>query len=167
LQVRWPGAPQLDDCAEQLGVSFEEYLRTDRPYLDSEDISTLIQQGFSIGGHSVDHPLYSEIPLESQLTQTRDCIQDLRSKIPLDIRSFAFPFLADGVNEHFMERALSSEIVDLIFYTGSLRPDHGGRVIWRFGAEEANRSFGETWKRIVGRQQMDRISSALRTRGPQ
>jgi len=162
FQVRWTTATQLDDCAEQLDVCFEEYLRTQRPYLDSEDISTLIRQGFSIGGHSVDHPLYSEIPLEAQIDQTRDCLRDLKSKFPLAINSFAFPFLADGVAEQFMERALSSERVDLVFYTGALRPDHGGRVIWRFGAEEANRSFARTWKRNVGRQQMDRIARFLK-----
>jgi peptidoglycan/xylan/chitin deacetylase (PgdA/CDA1 family) len=162
LQVKYADAIELDEYADQLGLHFDEYLSNERPYLDENDIASLISQGFSIGGHSVDHPRYSEIPFESQVAQTLDCLYALNARFSLPVRSFAFPFLADGVAERFMERMLSPEALDLIFYTGSVRPDHNRRVIWRFGVETRNHSFAKTWKHNVGRYQMVQVRSMLK-----
>jgi peptidoglycan/xylan/chitin deacetylase (PgdA/CDA1 family) len=163
LQVKYADARELDDCAGQLELSFDDYLRGERPYLDEEDIATLLRQGFSVGGHSVDHPLYSEIPFEAQVAQTTGCMQALKARFELGVGSFAFPFLADNVPERFIEHTLASETVALIFYTGAVRPGHDGRVIWRFGVEVGDRPFGETWKRHIGQQQMDKVRSTLKT----
>jgi peptidoglycan/xylan/chitin deacetylase (PgdA/CDA1 family) len=161
LGVKHENAKELDQIADQLEVSFDEYLKTERPYLTEGEINSLIRQGFSIGGHSVDHPRYSEICLEQQVAQTRECIDDLGAKFPFPIPSFAFPFLADGVSELFVDQIFDSNIVDLMFYTGALRPSHNGRVIWRFGVESGSDTLVGTWKKNIARQQMDRIRSLL------
>ncbi len=164
LQVKYANAFELDECAKQLGLCFDEYLSRERPYLDDADVATLIRQGFSIGGHSVDHPLYGEISLDQQITQTSDCMHHLKAKFPLPVSSFAFPFVGDGVSEEFTESILSSHTAGLIFYTGALRPDHNGRVIWRFGVELGDRAFADTWKDNVGTQQRDRMRAFLKSR---
>jgi peptidoglycan/xylan/chitin deacetylase (PgdA/CDA1 family) len=161
LGISYGNSAEIDKCAEQMEVSFEQYLKSERPYLEAEDVLTLIRQGFSIGGHSVDHPPYAKLPLDRQLAQTADCLQDLTAMFPLPIRSFAFPFLADGVSEQFIDTIFSSRTVDLLFYTGALRPNHNGKVIWRFGVESGKESLARNWKRNVGRQQMDRMRQFL------
>jgi peptidoglycan/xylan/chitin deacetylase (PgdA/CDA1 family) len=163
MQVKYEDVAELDDCAKQMEVRFDDYLRTERPYLGEDDIATLLRQGFSIGGHSVDHPLYSRIPFEAQVAQTEGCLRSLKEKFPLGTASFAFPFLANDVSERFIEHTLGSKTADLIFYTGSVRPDHDGRVIWRFGVEVGDCSFGETWKRFIGQQQMGKAISTMKS----
>jgi peptidoglycan/xylan/chitin deacetylase (PgdA/CDA1 family) len=157
LGVRYRDAHLLDECAQQLDVDFESYLSASRPYLDEADVTALLGEGFSIGGHSVDHPPYAEIPLEGQLAQTSECVGYLQSRFQPTVASFAFPFVADGVPQQFIDQAFSSKLVDLMFYTGALRHNCEGRLIWRFGVESSGPRLDAAWRKEIGTQQFNRV----------
>lgn len=103
LNIRYAKRTLLDSLAEELGLSFEDFLRDARPYLSSEQVRSLMDQGFDFGAHSLDHPRYDEIPLEEQLRQTVKSMDRLQQQFDLPHRLFAFPFTDYGVSLEFFE----------------------------------------------------------------
>ena len=130
----------IDECANLLGVDFEDYLRTVRPYLTGDQVAALIKQGFSIGGHSVDHPRYGDLSLHEQIGQTRDCMQNLTDRFSLPVKAFAFPFVSDGVDDRFFEEVFGRQIVDLAFCIGRMPTFATIKAFQRFGIESDERN---------------------------
>ena len=110
----------LDACASLLEVDFDEYLQKERPYLTDDQVSQLVAAGFSIGGHSVDHPLYADLSPDEQVAQTSACMKTLASQMRPGARSFAFPFVSDGVKDEFFEQVFRDEVIDLAFCIGRM-----------------------------------------------
>ncbi len=125
----------LDECAVSLGVDFEDYLRTSRPYLTLDQVRGLLQEGFSIGGHSIDHPRYGDLEFNEQIRQTVECIQYLTGNFPVPCKAFAFPFVSDGVDDRFFEEVLTKNIADLVFCIGRMPTKSHKRAFQRFGVE--------------------------------
>src|SRR5262245_56748590 len=109
LSISYRKSYIIDELGESLGSDFENYLSNRRPYLTSEQVSELIRMGFSIGAHSVDHPLYAELSLEEQLDQTRRSMRFVRERFGLGYGAFAFPHGDRDVSARFFDQ-LSSEV---------------------------------------------------------
>ncbi|UWX66425.1 polysaccharide deacetylase family protein [Empedobacter stercoris] len=88
-------------------------------YLNQNDINRLINLGFSIGAHSMNHPYYKDISFQEQLVQTNDSLDYIQNNFNLDYRIFSFPFTDDGVSKLFFE-SISS---DLTFGTAGMKDD--------------------------------------------
>jgi peptidoglycan/xylan/chitin deacetylase (PgdA/CDA1 family) len=136
---------QLDQLAMLFEVDFQEYLRETKPYLSTEQINTLIQQGFDFGGHSIDHPLYSELPLQEQLNQTIESVQMVHETFQLDKKTFSFPFTDTGVSKSFFETIFQQNepIADLTFGCAGIKKDSFKNHIQRIPLETANLSAQE------------------------
>lgn len=104
LNIGYKNKEMLDKLAKALGLDFNEYLKNKKPYLDSDQINDLIRQGFTIGAHSVDHPLYSKLNLAEQLWQTEESLNFITNKFNLGYSAFAFPFLDKDVNKDFFRQ---------------------------------------------------------------
>jgi peptidoglycan/xylan/chitin deacetylase (PgdA/CDA1 family) len=137
LSVSYKQRHVFDECAPILGVDFDEYLKTVQPYLTTNQIHRLLEQGFSIGGHSVDHPKYSELALDDQLDQTARCMEELDRHFQISIRAFAFPFVSDGVGREFYDAVFGKRIADIVFCIGEMPATHRERAVQRFGVESA------------------------------
>jgi hypothetical protein len=131
-----------------LGIDFNHYAASVKPYLTSAQIKLLIENGFDIGGHSIDHPLYSELSIEEQLTQTLESMRLLSERYQYDCRVFAFPFTDAGISGAFFERTFRESPIKLSFGTGGVLPHFFGYNLPRFTMERCDRPAGE----IVGRQ---------------
>ena len=166
LELRHAQTPVLDDAYELAGLDFGNYLRTERPYLDSEQVQGLLKDGFSIGAHSLDHPRYSEIPLDEQISQTRDSVQFLEKKFDLKPRSFAFPFVSDDVGFEFYERVFADRICDIVFCIGAAPDIRNWPLVERFGVErpssEPISQILRDMKRRNLRARVSRLISPLR-----
>jgi peptidoglycan/xylan/chitin deacetylase (PgdA/CDA1 family) len=125
----------LDQCAAALEIDFSVYLEKVQPYLTTEQLGKLVRQGFSIGGHSLDHPLYSDLSLNDQLFQTSQCLEQLDQFMSPGLRSFAFPFVSDGVSSEFFAQVFAKNILDSVFCIGGVPNEWRERVIHRFPAE--------------------------------
>ncbi|HYL99146.1 MAG TPA: polysaccharide deacetylase family protein [Blastocatellia bacterium] len=139
LSRKYPETAILDVCAEELGVSFDDYLAKAQPFLTSDEVRKLLDYGFTVGGHSVDHPLYAGLPLEQQVAQTRDCLAFLIQSFKLRTKAFAFPFVSDGVDRRFYDAMFAEGVADLIFCIGAVPEGREPRVVERFGVETAVR----------------------------
>lgn len=135
LSVSYGQRQVLDECATLLEVDFKDYLRTAQPYLTRDQVRDLLRNGFSIGGHSVDHPRYADLALDEQLNQTRACMDDLQQQFRVSVKAFAFPFVSDGVSEQFYEELFANQIADLAFCIGQMPKKDSQKAVQRFGVE--------------------------------
>jgi peptidoglycan/xylan/chitin deacetylase (PgdA/CDA1 family) len=129
---------KLDELANLLQLDFDAYLREKKPYMNTNQIQNLLNQGFSIGSHSVDHPLYSKISLEQQLTQTIESQDFLEQKFAINYRVFAFPFTDYGVKKDFFRHIFEKERFDLSFGAAGLKEDRIQQNLQRFPMESQN-----------------------------
>src|SRR5207253_1302020 len=81
----------IDNVARLLGLDFDSYLDSTRPYLTTAQLSELASAGFELGAHSDSHPYFNEIGIDEQKEQISLSVQFVRG-IGLRCRSFAFPF---------------------------------------------------------------------------
>lgn len=126
----------LDTVAQQIGYDFEEYARCKKPYLTTGQVSNLLKMGFTIGGHSIDHPYYSDLSLSEQLHQTISSVQYLRDRHSLNYGVFAFPHSDNGVSKEFFNQIFSSGIVDITFGTAGMTNGCMPQHLQRFSAEK-------------------------------
>jgi len=124
--------------AEILDVDLDEYVREVRPYLSSEETAALVRRGFSIGAHSHDHPLYSELPISQQLAQTRMSMHLLHVRFGVSPKSFAFPHTDSGVEPTFFDAVFSESLLDVSFGTAGLVPHFHPRNIERMSMENTS-----------------------------
>jgi len=155
--------------AERVGCSVTDFLAQKQPYLKLEELKALDRMGFSIGGHSWDHPLYKKLSLEEQILQTENNQQQLAACLPQPIRAFAFPFTDHEVELAFFERAN----LDLSFGGAGIKEEMQlGRHIQRFPMEEMQiRSAEQKLKsafaygsllRTLGKSKIDRSPAKRR-----
>ena len=103
LSIPYSDRRKLDELAQQNGIDFASYLKEQQPYLSSEQIKILMEQGFTFGAHSIDHPLYHQLTIEEQLHQTEESVQKVNNQFDTGYKVFSFPFTDDGVDTSFFE----------------------------------------------------------------
>jgi peptidoglycan/xylan/chitin deacetylase (PgdA/CDA1 family) len=140
LSIPYSNKQYLDDLASILEVNFQDYLNINQPYLNSDQINSLIAQGFIFGAHSIDHPLYSELELSQQLYQTQASIQKITSKFNLKYKIFSFPFTDYNVSKIFFDQIFHEKtpLADLTFGCAGLKLDSCQKNIQRIPIEIAD-----------------------------
>jgi peptidoglycan/xylan/chitin deacetylase (PgdA/CDA1 family) len=133
--AQYDESAEIDKLAADLNIDFQDYLTKTKPYMDSEEISGLIQQGFTIGSHSIDHPLYKNISLDEQIRQTLTSQHFIENKFNIPYRVFAFPFSDYGVKKDFFNAIFEKEGFDLCFGTAGLKKDSISGNLQRFPLE--------------------------------
>lgn len=123
LSIRYRDSALLDEIALMLNVDFDDYLVRNKPYLTTVQILGLIDGGFTIGAHSIDHPRYSILSLEDQLYQTLESVKVIRERFHLDYGAFAFPHSDHDVSKTFFTEVYGSGLVDVSFGTGGMMDD--------------------------------------------
>ena len=126
----------LDQIAAVLEFDFVEYLKKVQPYLTSDQVHELLKLGHAVGAHSIDHPRYSDLPLEEQLHQTRESIRFVRQRFSLDYAAFAFPSSDANVNREFFREIFRAREVDVCFGNHGLLEDCVPRNVQRSSMEK-------------------------------
>jgi peptidoglycan/xylan/chitin deacetylase (PgdA/CDA1 family) len=114
---------KLDDLADAVGYDFEAFLREEQPYLTTHQINELIDMGFTIGGHSKNHPLYTDIHLDEQIKQTIESVDWLVENFNLDYRVFSFPFTDLNVSKDFFDTSIYRNKIDFSFGTSGIKKE--------------------------------------------
>ena len=134
--IEYPDRSKLDELATLIELNFDPYLKNVAPFLTSDQLRCLINKGFTIGSHSLDHPRYSLLPGEYQLQQTELSINHLVQKYHLEYRVFAFPHSDEGVGADFFNTVFKSDLIDITFGTGGIRDDLYTNIIQRISMEK-------------------------------
>ncbi len=126
----------LDTIGEDLGLSFETYLKTVRPFLSLSQLSELADKGFTIGAHSWDHPYYKSLPESEQISQTMESCRFVKEQFHPDLLSFSFPHSDREVHYQVLNRILAAEPkIDLLFGIQNQKSEPGRKILHRFNAE--------------------------------
>ncbi len=138
LSIRYAQKSLVRSLAEILDLDLDQYVRETRPYLSSKQVGTLLDEGFSIGAHSHDHPLYADLPLFQQLAQTRMSMELLGKRFGMRPKAFAFPHNDSGVEAAFFNAVFSEPLLDVAFGTGGLVSHFHPRNIERVSMEKTS-----------------------------
>ncbi|MEP7080365.1 MAG: polysaccharide deacetylase family protein [Ginsengibacter sp.] len=138
----------LDKIASGIGFSFENYLRTVQPFLTSVQIESLLKKGFSIGGHSVNHPYYPSLTLDKQINETVNCMHSLHTNFNLKNKLFAFPHSDKEITQSFFDKININE-VELFFGIQNQKREIKNRVLQRFNAERPGVSLQKQIKSVM------------------
>jgi len=113
----------LDQIADRIEYSFDDYLKREQPYLTSPQIENLISQGFTFGSHSIDHPEYQYLTLEEQLDQTTVSAYWVADTFKLDYKVFSFPFTDYKVSQPFFDLIQLQSDIQLTFGSAGMKKD--------------------------------------------
>jgi peptidoglycan/xylan/chitin deacetylase (PgdA/CDA1 family) len=136
LRVDYANRDLLSDLAKLLEYDFNVYLRKNKPYLTSDQVHNLKKRGFTLGGHSIDHPLFEKLPLEEQLRQTHESVRFVRTRFNLDYSAFAFPHHDTGVSQRFFEKIYSEGEMNVSFGTSGMLKERCRWHLQRFPMEK-------------------------------
>lgn len=143
LGVPYAQRAALEEIAALVGFDIPEFLARQRPYMDVAQLERLRAEGFAIGAHSIDHPLYREIGLDEQLRQTRESCAYVRETFAQRDCTFAFPFSDAGVPASFFERVRDEGIASRVFGGRGYRLDHLPTTVHRHSIEGREGSMGD------------------------
>lgn len=133
LKMKYSEESVLDEEAVKHGIDFKKYLEVEQPYLTSEQIKELIEEGFTFGAHSKNHPLYKDIDLLEQISQTKESLATIQMQFNLDYRVFSFPFTDDGVSQQLFNEIES--FTDLTFGCAGIKEDSAKNHLQRIPME--------------------------------
>jgi peptidoglycan/xylan/chitin deacetylase (PgdA/CDA1 family) len=132
---------------EKETAAIDSFLKDYNPYMTTEQIKSLISQGFAIGAHSRSHPYYADLTLEAQLAETFDSLDILQIDFGIKEKLFAFPFTDDGVSKKFFDTIFENNRVDFSFGGAGIKNETHPRQIqripmegWNAGAEQILKS---------------------------
>lgn len=135
LKINYQNQGVLAKVADLLEYKFEDFLATNQPYMTTAQIQQLLAQGFTVGSHSIDHPLYKNLSLEDQLQQTRESQDFINRHFSPSVKAFAFPFTDDGIEAAYFNQVQSEGLVDISFGTAGLKQDSASFHLQRFPVE--------------------------------
>ena len=136
LSLGYSERAEIDLFALLLDIDLDEYRLKQRPYLSSDQIRNLLKAGFTVGAHSIDHPIYALLPLEEQLLQTVTSVRQIRSRFSLTYGAFAFPSTDAGVTKKYFSEIEKSGLVNVCFGTGAMMRDDMASLLHRCSLEK-------------------------------
>jgi peptidoglycan/xylan/chitin deacetylase (PgdA/CDA1 family) len=128
----------VKDAAALCGCDLAVFLSVQKPYLSAGQVRALLDRGFSIGAHSMDHPLYNAITLDEQIRQTRGSMKFIAETFGIRCQSFAFPHTDTGVGVEFFAAMFGKDGLEVSFGTAGIRPHFFPRNIERFTMEKTD-----------------------------
>jgi len=151
LSIRYNERGVLERLAKSCGIDYGEYLQKNQPYLDRAQIRKMIGMGFYFGAHSMDHPLYAELNLEKQLSQTIGSLELMKREFDLPYSLFAFPHNDTLVGKEFFNKIRN--YADLTFGTAGFKIDSIAMNLQRINFEKTL----EPAKKILKREHIKKI----------
>jgi peptidoglycan/xylan/chitin deacetylase (PgdA/CDA1 family) len=147
LHVGYSNRDLLDQVARVAGVDFNEYLEIHQPYLSSFQLEEMASDGWIIGAHSMNHPLYSCLELPDQLFETCQSLEYVEKHFRPSHKLFAFPFTDFDVGESFFSALYNKkQMCDMSFGASGLKKEERSQHVQRIPMEGTGFSAGKIIK---------------------
>jgi peptidoglycan/xylan/chitin deacetylase (PgdA/CDA1 family) len=114
---------KIDQIAKIVEVNFQEYLLKEQPYLNTSQVLDLLGKGYTVGSHSVDHPLFKTIKPEDQKNQVVESFKCLKDKFNIQPYYFSFPFSDEEIGKEFFYWLYGNQHCRLSFGISGLKRD--------------------------------------------
>ena len=140
-------------------VDFSLYLSENKPYLEKVQVQEMINEGFTVGAHSMDHPEFDELNEEDILRQISGSIRAVEALFQPKHYVFSFPFTADKLTMSLLEKAHSrhSYSPQISFGTSGIKRDSFPWLFHRIPVENYNTSLGNVMKYQKTRYRLQRL----------
>lgn len=136
LKINYNNRVKLDELAGIMNFSYRDYLQNTKPYMTSQQISELIEKGFTFGAHSIDHAEYRYITFSDQIRQTRESIGQITNQFKLKYRVFSFPFTDYELSRQFFEEINKDNSIDFTAGCAGIKHDSIKNNIQRIPMDE-------------------------------
>lgn len=148
-----------DDLGRLLDIDFDSFLRTEKPFMTTAQVQTFINKGFSVGAHSMDHPLYRLISLEEQIRQTEESLKWVTDTFKLNYKAFAFTHVDTGVSSAFFNYMFNRSPTqpDIILGNTTGKLEQHKRVLHRFIGENPALPIETMVKSIMGYSAVNKL----------
>lgn len=107
----------IDSIATELKVDIDVANNATPPVLSADDLRSMIEAGFTIGAHAVNHPYLSSESDEDQRREIEDSRRQLEEAIGKPVVDFCYP--GGGYN------STTRELVEKAGYRSATTTDHG------------------------------------------
>nr|WP_321451495.1 polysaccharide deacetylase family protein [uncultured Carboxylicivirga sp.] len=111
----------LDELLSVLDVTIPDFLSQNPVYLSIDEITKVLNDGFELGGHSMDHAPFEQLSLEEQTQQVKESMQWVAERFNLDYRMFAFPSDDRPISKKLFTKI--KDDVDITFGVQGLKKD--------------------------------------------
>ncbi len=114
--LRFGDWAMIEAACQFIGLDVNGYLTAQQPYLNSGQVRTLQNEGFTFGAHTRHHPKLKFLPPEAITDEIVASCRAVATLTGEDTVPFAFPFSADGVARDFLARLRAENpVVGLMF----------------------------------------------------
>ena len=120
--LTYPERNKLDVVCEVLELDIDEFLRREKPYMTQKQILDLYHDGFTIGGHTCNHPelwLLDWRDASREIVDSCDAVRELtnQERVP-----FAFPFSGAALDRaKLVQLRREHQFMSLFYDTNGLR----------------------------------------------
>lgn len=146
--IKQTNSEVLDNIANGTNFSFDEYLKQQKPFLTTEQIHSLNDQGFTIGAHSWNHPYYNSISHKEQIKETLSSCNYVKENFHPKQITFSFPH-SDALLPQKLFDELRNTDIDLLFGIQNQKEELKNKMIHRFNAERPEITLDKQMKGMM------------------
>jgi peptidoglycan/xylan/chitin deacetylase (PgdA/CDA1 family) len=138
--ISYKYSKELYELAKENEIDIKNLAQEQTPYMSLDEIKILQDDGFLIGGHSMDHPEFYEISDEEQYNQIESSMEWIQNHINPKLKVFAFPYTDDGIKNSLLQKVRKNNLVDFTLGTAGLKYDVSSNHFQRIPMEPFNLS---------------------------
>ncbi len=127
----------LDKLLPICEIDLEYILKTYKPYLTSDELKELANNGWHIGSHGTNHDEFQLLSIEEREKQIIRSFSLIDSYVKQSYRMFAFPFTDFSIKPQFIELLHLQHNVDIIYGGAGINKENFPYHIQRIPMEKA------------------------------
>ncbi len=136
LSFDFNDTPVIDSIADLIELDFSDYLKIHQPYLIKKQLIELLDKGFSLGSHSLNHPNFKVIDINEKKRQINESFKYLEKELNIKEFYFSFPFSDESVDIEFMDWLYNKANCKLSFGISGIKYDYSKYHIHRIPLEQ-------------------------------
>lgn len=149
LGIQYPERHKADEIGKLAGIDFSGFLEKKQPFLTTGQLKHLTSQGFTLGGHSLDHPNYRYLTPAEQVEQTLASCDFVKTFQPELSKFFAFPHEDRTVAQDYFRLIKKKEDGMVFLGTQNGKLELYNHVLHRFNAESPGIHMSKQVKTIL------------------
>lgn len=121
LMVNYKQGPLLDTLAMKLGLDEAAYLKERPVYMSTEQVNDLLDWGFQVGAHGMDHAEFTSLERKQMEGAVGKSVRNIQARFKGGSPYFAFPFSSDGVSSEVIDQILEEGVAKVLMGTSGLK----------------------------------------------
>lgn len=121
-----------------------EYLEEMKPYMTIDQVKILLNEGYTLGSHSVSHPDFSKLTEEEVLNEMIKSKETIKNVFGIEPNYFAYPY-GKRPSNIVEQKVFKTGIYKLLFGTKSNLTNTKNKILWERDKMEQDKGIGQFW----------------------